>query len=224
MNGTRAAAAVLSTAAGDGTIAPGDTLAVRFAARRGGPVQVVALSGPANGTFRLRYRWSAWTAALPADAPAAAVKAALEALDVAGARDVAVGRADGAGPAWRVTFFGGHGDDDPRARPLLGATAVFAADDRGAPDAPSVVGDVAAVLGGARQLGAALDAAWTAPDTLTVTVVDAAGAAAPADVVAGRLAFVPRVSLTDRRGTWVPGREAINNTWRAATCGRRVEV
>ena len=96
------------------------------------------------------------------------------------------------------------------------ATAVFAADDRGAPDAPSVVGDVAAVLGGARQLGAALDAAWTAPDTLTVTVVDAAGAAAPADVVAGRLAFVPRVSLTDRRGTWVPGREAINNTWRAA--------
>ncbi|KAH8061448.1 hypothetical protein JL722_4070 [Aureococcus anophagefferens] len=130
MNGTRAAAAVLSTAAGDGTIAPGDTLAVRFAARRGGPVQVVAL-GAANGTFRLRYRWSAWTAALPADAPAAAVKAALEALDVA-ARDVAAGAPAG-GAAWRDLLRRPRRRRPARGRSSASTARAWGERDRGRP-------------------------------------------------------------------------------------------
>lgn len=239
--------ASIQTAGVDGTLAVGDSVDVVATVGRRGPVQIITADGTGNGTldaatesgavvrgtWRVRYRYSAWSASLATQATALQVHAALAALSPLKTSSIAVDRnpnSRGTAWAWSVTFF-----DEPEettAKPLLvlDATRIYSTDgnasmtveravDPGVASvaAPAEYASAASVIrGDVALLGSDVVARWISPSTMRVTILNASGAAPPGMVRNGSLSFGLNATVANASGRWLPAPASIDDTVAAA--------
>lgn len=246
--------ASIRTTSNDGKIGQGDYVDLRSSISRRPAVQVIASRGSGNGSvyahdeynavvrgsWRLRYRSSAWSTRLSTQATAQQVKVALADLDTLDEASVAVTRVVNENRTawlWFVAFF----DDPsvtaselPRTPPLIevdtdlvystsrdaSITVSRASDDNFDIEgdyAPASYGSrdaVDAIVLGASFLGADYSAKWIAPTTLRLTVQNATGSASKDIVKAGNLSFGLNMTLSDQFAKWIPHpARSIPATW-----------
>lgn len=245
--------ATIYTASADGEIAIGDYVDLVSSVKRRAPVQLIVASGRGNGsayaedendavvrgTWRLRYRSSAWSTRLSTQATAAQVKAALANLDTLDDASIAVTRRlneKSTAWIWAVTFFDDPLVDSrqlPRTPPLVVVDAVHVYSTAGNATiavyraiSDTVMGDdyapasyetrtsVDSILLGVTSLGADYTAEWIRDDKLRVTIKNATGAADKELVKSGMLWFGLNVSLSNGSAIWLPQpNSSVHATW-----------